>query len=416
MFCDPAFTPVVEAFRQGVGPGGAALAVTAGGRLVVDVWAGTADESGTRPWRRDTVVNVFSVSKGVVATVALLCARRGLLDLDAPVARYWPEFTARATVAQLLSHRAGLPAIRSPLPPGSLYDWDAMTSALAAEEPWWTPGERHGYHAVTFGWLVGELLRRVTGREIRDLVSGVCGVSGLSGELGVPDLWIGLPRHEAHRAAFVLPPESPPAPESPSTLEGASAAGGASATEGASTSEGASTPGGPLSPAGPSGLEGSPLAEAMADPASVTAKAFLNPADQLVPGLVNTGRWRAAQIPAANGHASARALATLYGALLSGDLLDPGTLERATTVHSDGFDEVLRGRTRFGLGYMLPNEVRPFAPRAEAFGHSGSGGSLAFADPVAGIGFAYTPSRTITVPAGPDPRWPPILEALYDRL
>ncbi|MFI6513160.1 serine hydrolase domain-containing protein [Streptosporangium sp. NPDC050855] len=403
MFCDPAFTPVVEAFRQGIGPGGAALAVAAGGRLVVDVWAGTADEGGTRPWRRDTVVNVFSVSKGVVATVALLCARRGLLDLDAPVARYWPEFTARATVAQLLSHRAGLPAIRSPLPPGSLYDWDAMTRALVAEEPWWTPGERHGYHAVTFGWLVGELLRRVTGREIRDLVSG------LSGELGVPGLWIGLPRHDAHRAAFVLPPESPPTPES-------SSAEGRSPQEGPSIRGGASAPEGPPTPGGPTGPGGSPLAEAMADPASVTAKAFLNPADQLVPGLVNTGRWRAAQIPAANGHASARALATLYGALLSGDLLDPGTLERATTAHSDGFDEVLRGRTRFGLGYMLPNEVRPFAPRAEAFGHSGSGGSLAFADPVAGIGFAYTPSRTITAPAGPDPRWPPILEALYDRL
>ncbi|MEU3166520.1 serine hydrolase domain-containing protein [Streptosporangium sp. NPDC006930] len=365
MFCDPAFAPVVEALREGLGPGGAALAVTAGGRPVVDVWFGTVDEGGVHPWRRDTVVNVFSVSKGVVATVALLCAQRGLLDLDAPVARYWPEFASEATVAQLLSHRAGLPAVRSPLPPGSLYDWYAMTGALAVEEPWWTPGERHGYHAVTFGWLVGELLRRVTGREIRDLVSG---------ELGVPDLSIGLPRKDAHRAAFVLPPEGPPTPTD------------------------------------------SPLAEAMTDPASVTAKAFLNPADQLVPGLPNTGRWRAAQIPAANGHASARALATLYGGLLSGDLLAPGMLARATTAHSDGFDEVLRGRTRFGLGYMLPNEVRPFAPRAEAFGHSGSGGSLAFADPVAGVGFGYTPSRTIIAPAGPDPRWPPILEALYDCL
>ncbi|MFB9679644.1 serine hydrolase domain-containing protein [Streptosporangium vulgare] len=108
--------------------------------VAVDVWLGTADQGGTRPWRRDTVVNVFSVSKGVVATVALLCARRGLVDLDAPVARYRPGFTAEATVAELLSHRAGLPAIRSPLPPGSLYDWDAMAGALAAEEPRWTPG------------------------------------------------------------------------------------------------------------------------------------------------------------------------------------------------------------------------------------------------------------------------------------
>ncbi|WP_198167458.1 serine hydrolase domain-containing protein [Microbispora sp. ATCC PTA-5024] len=364
MRCDPAFAAVREAFTKVVeaGPGGAALAVHAGGRLVVDVWHGTADEAGVRPWERDTVVNVFSVSKGVVATLAHLFVQQGLVDLEAPVSAYWPEFTAGATVADLLSHRAGLPAVRRELPAGALFDWRTMTEALAAERPWWTPGERHGYHAVTFGWLTGEVLRRVSGRRVRDLVRD---------ELKIPGLSIGLPERDAGRAAFLLPPE----------------------------------PGPPPSP--------SPLLRAMTDPESVTMKAFCNPAEQLTPGLPNTQAWRAAEIPAANGHASARALATLYGRLLAGEILDAPVLARAVEPRSEGPDEVLLSPTRFGLGYMLSNETRPLAPNPRAFGHSGSGGALAFADPDAGVALAYTPSRMLLTPAGPDPRWTPLIEALY---
>ncbi len=372
MWCDPAFAPVADAFREtGGGEGGAALAVYAGGRMVVDLWQGTADPDGVRRWERDTVVNVFSVSKGVLATLAHLYVQRGLLDLDAPVARYWPGFATATTIADLLAHRSGLPAVRRELPRGSLFDWDAMTAALAAESAWWTPGERHGYHAVTFGWLVGEVLRRVGGRPLRDLVRD---------ELGVPDLWIGLPASEAGRAAYLAPPE-----------------------------------------AGPDAALSS-LTDAMSAPGSITMTAFCNPAEQLTPGLANTERWRAAEIPASNGHATARALATLYGRLVScrrraagraGALLGPDVLGRAVAPRSEGRDEVLLAQTRFALGYMLPCEIRPFAPNPRAFGHSGSGGALAFADPDAGVALAYTPSRLVVSAAGPDPRWNPMVAALY---
>ncbi|MFD7658262.1 serine hydrolase domain-containing protein [Actinosynnema sp. NPDC059797] len=345
MICDPAFKHVVEPFRDGVVRGGAALAVVAGGRLVVDVWHGTRDEAGRVPWERDTAVNVFSVSKAVLATAAHLAAQQGLLDLDAPVAKYWPGFATDTTVADVLAHRSGLAAIRRRLPTGSLYDWTAMTDALATQEPWWPPGTRHGYHAVTFGWLVGEVLRRATGREPRDLTA----------ELGLSLGWPG-----PGEPAFVLP------------LEGA-------------------------------GVERLP--------APITLCAFGNPPDLVAPGVVNTAAWRSAQIPAANGHATARALAGLFGRI--GDLLTPPTLAEATAPRSEGHDEVLDGPTRFGLGYMLPNELRPYSPNPRAFGHTGAGGALAFADPDLGIAVAYTPNRVISTAAGPDPRWTPIIDALY---
>ncbi|WP_182874367.1 serine hydrolase domain-containing protein [Microbispora sp. H10670] len=379
MWCDPAFRPVAEAFRQVCEgrPGGAAVAVYADGRLVVDLWHGTADRDGGRAWERDTVVNVFSASKGVLATLAHLYVQRGLLDLDAPVARYWPGFATATTIADLLAHRSGLPAVRRTLPLGSLFDWEAMTGALAAESPWWPPGERHGYHAVTFGWLVGEVLRRIGGRPVRDLVRD---------ELRVPGLSIGLPAAQAGRAAYLAPPEAAPQ----------------EARE----------------EAGQAGQDAAPpaLASAMADPGSITMKAFCNPPEQLTPGLVNTARWRSAEIPASNGHANARALATLYGRLVCGELLHPDVLGRAVEPRSEGRDEVLLAGTRFALGYMLPGEIRPFAPDPRAFGHSGTGGALAFADPAAGVALAYTPSRLLVSPAGPDPRWRPMVAALYGCL
>jgi CubicO group peptidase (beta-lactamase class C family) len=354
MICDAAFAEVVAAFREGLGNGGGALAVISRGRVLVDVWGGTCDEDGIRWWERDTVANVFSVSKGVLATVANLLVERGSLDLDASVRRYWPEFRADTTVQQLLSHQAGLAAIADPLPPGSAYDWTAMTTALAEQEPWWTPGTGHGYHAVTFGWLVGELIRRVTGEGVADVVAS---------ELGGLDLWIGLPRAERRRVAFMPPAES-----------------------------------GPMSTS-------SPLFDAMRDPDSLTAKAFTNPVDLLVPGAVNTDAWWDAQIPAVNGHATARALATMY------DNARP-----ATTAYSEGPDRVLFGNTRFGLGYMLPNEVRPFSPNPRAFGHTGAGGSMAFADADAGFALGFVTNRLIASAAGPDPRWPAMLDALYARV
>ena len=172
-YCDSRFRAVKDAFAQNFdlhGEVGASVAAMVDGRVVVDLWAGYADGARTRPWERDTIVNVYSTTKGMVAACAHRLVEKGLLDLDAPVARYWPEFAQmgkeRLPVRYLLSHKAGLPAIREPLPVGTLYDWNAMAAALAGEEPWWEPGAKHGYHAVTFGFLVGEVVRRVSGKSV----------------------------------------------------------------------------------------------------------------------------------------------------------------------------------------------------------------------------------------------------------
>src|SRR5690606_34425284 len=172
-YCDARFAAVRERFEASFARGeelGAAIAFCLDGERVVDLWGGFCDRERTRPWRRDTIVNTYSTTKGMTAICAHQLAERGELDLDAPVARYWPEFAAAdkgdVPVRWLLSHQAGLPAIREPLPPEALYDWDAMTGALAAQAPWWEPGTRHGYHALTFGHLVGEVIRRASGRTV----------------------------------------------------------------------------------------------------------------------------------------------------------------------------------------------------------------------------------------------------------
>src|SRR5581483_2433368 len=171
--CDPRFERVREAFAENFakrGELGAAVAVTVNHQPVVDLWGGYADQARTHPWARDTIVNVYSATKGFAATCVNRLADQGLVDLEAPVARYWPEFAQNGKehlpVRFILGHRAGLPAIRHPLEQGALLNWDLMTAALAAEQPWWEPGTRHGYHALTLGYLLGEIVRRVTSRMI----------------------------------------------------------------------------------------------------------------------------------------------------------------------------------------------------------------------------------------------------------
>src|SRR5271170_5684496 len=170
--CEPRFDRVRKAFIEnfeGRGEVGAAVSVTLDGKPVVDLWGGHADKARIAPWTRDTIVNVFSTTKGLTAICAHRLVDQGKLDLDAPVAKYWPEFAQAGKqelpVRYLLSHRAGLPAIRKPLPTKALFDWETMTAALAEQDPWWTPGTRHGYHALTYGWLVGEVVRRITGKS-----------------------------------------------------------------------------------------------------------------------------------------------------------------------------------------------------------------------------------------------------------
>jgi CubicO group peptidase (beta-lactamase class C family) len=354
--CDERFAGVRDAFAAGFRERdevGAAVALAIDGELVVDLWAGHVDPERTRPWQRDTLVNVYSTTKGVTALAAHRLIDEGRLDVDAPVARYWPEFAqagkGEIPVRQLLSHRAGLPAVRKLLPNEALYDWDAMTAALAAEAPWWEPGSAHGYHAVSFGWLVGEVVRRIVGKSLGSYVRETfCEPLGL-------DFHIGLAAAEHGRVADILP-QLPPDPE---------------------------------------GEAAQLFARSIAEPEGVTARAFGNP-----PSMVlgpNGAEWRSAEIPGANGHGTARALASLYGraALGDGAVISREAIERCRGEQSEGEDLVLGVSTRFGLGFMLR---QPFAAGgaclgAGAFGHPGAGGSLAFADPERRLGFGYVMNR-----------------------
>ena len=248
---------------------GAAAAVMLDGKSVVDIWAGHAEREKTRPWTRDTLVNVYSTTKGVTAICAHRLADKGLLDIDAPVAKYWPEFAQagkdKLPVRYLLSHKAGMAAVRKPLDDDALFNWNKMTTALAEQEPWWEPGTKHGYHALTFGYLVGEVIRRITGKT-----PGTYLREEIAGPLGL-DLHIGLDaKDDARTGDMIAMP--PPGPGEPNLF-----------------------------------------AEMMKNPESVTFKAFMNPPSGMRPGMVNTREWRAAEIPAANGHTTARSLANCTG-------------------------------------------------------------------------------------------------------
>ena len=355
--CDPRFSPVRDAFRENFasrGELGAAVAVSIDGRIVVDLWGGVADKVSGRPWTRDTTVVVFSCTKGATALCAHVLAGRGQLDLDAPAARYWPEFAAAGKetipVRMLLNHQSGLAAIDQPLPAHALYDWDTVATAVAAQAAQWEPGIAHGYHAVTFGWLVGEVVRRISGRSLggffRDAVAGPLGL----------DFWIGLPEAlEARVAPIRMAP-----------LTG----------------------------------ETTPLMRALADRGSLISKAFMNPPGLMTARQVNARVLHAAEVPAANGIATARALAGMYAPLACGgrsgsvELVDRDTLHAMAMVQSEGNDRILLIPTRFASGFMKSIDNRPgdsaiLGPNPEAFGHAGAGGSIGMADPVPHVALGY---------------------------
>jgi CubicO group peptidase (beta-lactamase class C family) len=376
--CDPRFSRVKEAFAAslcGAGELGAAVALVVDGRPVVDLWGGYADRACTRPWTRDTVVNVYSVTKGLLAMCAHRLVEEGRVDLDAPVASVWPELAAngkeRLTLRQMLAHRAGLPAIRATLAPEALFDWSTMTAALAAEAPWWEPGTNHGYHAVTFGWLVGEVIRRVTGTMPKDFLR-----EALAGPLGV-DATIGLDEAHDARCAELRP--------------GRRVAGVPTLFD-----------------------------RIVAQPESMTAKAFTNPISMVMPNTASSRAWRDADLPSVNGHSSARALARIYGALARGGEIDGvrvlsrESVARCAEVQSEGEDLVLGVTTRFGLGFMLPQAHDPFA-RPGSFGHPGAGGALGFADPEARVGFGYVMNR-MGVEILTDPRAQSLADAVLASL
>jgi CubicO group peptidase (beta-lactamase class C family) len=360
----PGFERVREAFSgnfESGGDVGAALCVYQHGRKVADLWGGVADPASGRPWTRDTLQLVYSATKAATATCAHLLAQRGELDLDQPAARYWPEFAAAGKadipVRWLLSHRAGLPVIDDPIPLADLLAWDPMAARLAAQRPVWEPGTAHGYHGRTYGWLVGEVIRRVSGRSVGTfLAEEIAGPAGL-------DFFIGLPAAEQGRVSQMVI-DDPPSPETVASI-----------------------------PIEQVPEQFRPLLAAASDPDSLMNRAF----GFSVPDIdFNSPAAQAAEIPSSNGICTADGLARLYAGLIGEvdgvRILDPATTAAAAAEQAAGTDQVLLVPTRFASGFMLPTGESPLGGPA-SFGHPGRGGSLGYADPDSGIAFGYVVSH-----------------------
>lgn len=369
---DPAFAPVGEAFArtfQEEGELGASVCVFQDGRKVVDLWGGHADAARSRPWDRDTLVNVWSTTKGVLALCVARLADQGRLAFDRPVADYWPEFAANGkdavTVAQLFSHQAGLCGPGAPLTEAQLLDTDHVAGVLAAEAPHWPVGTRSGYHALTIGPLGDGLFRRVTGKTVgqyfRDEIAAPLGV----------DFHIGLDADQDHRVAEIVHDGNPES-------------GGV---------------------------------EAFND--------YQRLAQVNVPvrhGLANLRAWRAQGTPSAAGTANARSIATLYAALASDrrlagvELLGADALTAATTIQIENEDLVLRFPMSWGVGFALNKAMGVYGPNPTAFRHHGWGGSFGFADPESGLAMGYAMNFMREPQGGPDPRATALVEAVYASL
>lgn len=370
---EPGFEPVAEAFAgnfERYGEVGAACAVRVGGEQVVDLWAGIADPAEGRPYEADTLQLVFSSTKGIVATAAHLLAQRGELDLDAPVAEVWPEFAANGkeaiTTRWLLSHRSGVIGIDRVLSIEELVAWDPFTHALAAAAPVWEPGTAHGYHALSFGHLVGEVIRRVSGVEVGEFVrQHVAGPVGAEFHIGVFD-------EDLPRVAPLLD-----------------------------------------FPVGSLSDDPDPTITAILTPGTPTNRAFM--IAPVFPTTFNQRELLQAQLPAANGCTSARSLARIYGGLVSEvdgvRLLSPEQVDDARALQSEGDDLVMRsGPNRIGSGFFLSDPITPMLGDG-SFGHSGLGGSLGCALPEREIGFAYVMNQMSAQVKG-DPRSRALLDAV----
>ena len=366
--CDPRFGAVRDAFAANwtdLGEVGASLCVIVGGKTVIDLWGGHADAAASRSWERDTIANVYSSTKGIAAAAAAMLVDRGELDAERLVVDYWPEFgqagKSEIKVRHLLTHEAGLAGVDEELPDGAVLDWDYMIGVLERQAPMWTPGEGMGYHAISYGWLVGEVIRRIDGRTCGEFVR-----DEIAGPLGV-DFFIGLPESEDSRTADLLP-----------------------------------APG-----AGPIGVSAQD---------TLAARALGLAAPRLA-GTVNSREWRAAELPAANGHGNGRSMATIYSALSQGggDLLSKDAIEACgPTEHAAREDMVLGFLVRRSLGFILSTAGGRYewGPNPRTFGHSGAGGSIGFADPDAEVGFGYVMNQ-MSAGLGADPRWKPMIDAVY---
>ncbi|MEQ8742933.1 serine hydrolase domain-containing protein [Parasphingorhabdus sp.] len=359
--CKTGFEAVREAFEANFslnGDLGAAVALHAEGEMVVDLWGGYLEPARKVKWQRDTLVNIWSTTKGIIATCFAMLVDRGQIAYEDEVSLYWPEFGAcnksTITVAMLLSHQAGLAGFREPTKIEDLYDAPSAAAKLAATEPWWEPGTQSGYHPITVGYLATELFRRAEGRSLQQFVAE---------ELQRYDLTIGLPDDRFDRAATLIAPE---------------------------------------------GLGSTDLAEELT---LVQKAAVANPV--LDPLLPNSSGWRNAEIPSANGFATASGLASLYGELADGGgrLMTNNALTAATSIQISGPDAIMGIETNWGCGFLL-NSLNIFGPNPNTFGHSGWGGSFAFADPDKKIALAFVMNRMGTDLIG-DPRAMSLVEATY---
>jgi CubicO group peptidase (beta-lactamase class C family) len=369
--CDDRFARIADELERNLaerGEVGASVAVAIGGEMVVDLWGGDADGARRRSWEKDTLCVMMSATKGAVALCAHLLAGTGELDFDEPVATYWPEFAAAGKkgvlVRHLLTHQAGLPALREPLPPGGMLDWDDMVRRLAAEAPFWEPGTRHGYHALTFGFLVGEVIRRVTGRSVGQFFA-----TEVAGPLGL-DFWIGLPADEHGRVAELLPAPFP----------------------------------------GPGQAINRFVEASMTDPSSIAALIMLNNGEYMFPGNWDAPDALVAELPSSGGVGNGRSLAGLYRAIVHDrtigrfELSDADLVRMGAVQSSASEDASLWSPGRWTFGFLKSGcsarGVEPpmrIALSEDAFGHTGAGGSLGFADPAAGMSFGYVMNQM-----GPD--------------
>jgi CubicO group peptidase (beta-lactamase class C family) len=379
---EPGFEGVAEAFRSNFevhGDVGAATALYVGGRKVVDLWGGVADRDTGAPYTEDTLQLVFSTTKGATAACVHLLVQRGQLDVDAPVAAYWPEFAAAGKadipVRWLLCHKAGLPYVDAEVSYDEALAWDPVIRALEAQAPVWEPGTLHGYHATTYGWLLGEVVRRITGKSI-----GTFFADEIAGPLGL-EFWIGLPDEQQHRVAPLITFKRPKDPALAELMDQFM---------------------------GPDTM----LGKALGAPSMV----FSSEMDAW-----NRPEVRAAEIPAANGVTNARSLARFYAGLCgpldgapAAPLLTPETIAAASVCQTSGADQVIMMDTTIGLGWWTSS---PFAPYGgeRAIGHGGAGGSLGFMDPEHGIGFGYVMNRMLQHLSG-DPRTRTLVAAVYDAI
>jgi CubicO group peptidase (beta-lactamase class C family) len=381
--CAPEFANVQDAFAANFTEGrevGASFALAIAGEIVVDLWAGYADIACSRPWQADTLINTYSTTKGMAATVVGVLADEGLIHYNAKVAEYWPEFAAAGkqdvTVAQLLSHQAGICGPRERLEMEELYDWDGLCATLAAQWPFWEPGTANGYHAVVFGHLAGEVARRAYARKYDTVKSlGELFAEKVAGPVGADtDYYIGLPEAEDHRVAEMIP------------VAGAEQLG--------------------------SGMGGGKRMNdamycAMAHP-------------PLTAHIANDRKWRAAEVPGANGQGNARGIAKVYGALGNGGelagkrIINQHGIREMTKEECFRKDLVIGVRMRWSRGFIL-NKAELYGPNPDAFGHSGWGGSFGFADSDAKLGMGYAMNQMDANIFG-DPRAARLIEAVYANL